>query len=280
VSIWEAPAKLNLSLELRPPDDTGLHPLRSLVQTIERYDLLSVTTGDDERLTIVGSSDLSDGEDNLVWKAVRALVGHPDRPRLDMTLSKSIPEAAGLGGGSSDAAAALRAAAAVYKRSDAEVRACAPTVGADVSFLLDGGTAWMEGNGEQLTEERALGGFCVAVAVPHFRIATAEAYRRWDEMDGPIGRVLEDRQLPPALRDLGPLRNDLTPAALSLEPELGDWVADISQQWERPLAMTGSGSAHFAYFLDMDEATAAAAACEGARVAFAATLRNAGVCAR
>ncbi len=278
-TVWEAPAKVNLSLELGSRDGRGYHPLRSLVQTIDRVDLLTVGVGEDERL-IVSGAEISDDEENLVWKAVRALVGLPDRPRLDMELDKRIPHAAGLGGGSSDAAAALRAAAVIYGFSDSDVRSCAPLVGADVPFFLDGGTAWMEGHGELLTEVQPLTGFCLAVAVPHFQISTADAYMRWDELNEPRGPELGGRRLPPGLRDYGPLRNDLTAAAISLEPELGDWSVDLALRWERPVAMTGSGSAFFGFFMDPDEATDAAASVTEVRAAFAAGLRDTGVAAR
>jgi 4-diphosphocytidyl-2-C-methyl-D-erythritol kinase len=277
--VWEAPAKLNLSLELRAPDSTGYHPLRSLTQTIERLDLLTVGTGEDERLEVAGA-DIGADEDNLVWRAVRALVGRPDRPRLHMHLQKAIPPAAGLGGGSSDAAAVLRAAARIYRRSDAEVELAAGSVGADVPFFLVGGTRWMEGYGEVLREVELLEGFCVGVAVPPIEVSTPTAYRRWDELEGPVGPEMADSALPPALRRYGPLRNDLTPAARSLEPELGDWAAELAVEWGRPVAMTGSGSAHFAFFLDLDEAVAAATAVSSARLAFAAGLRDRGVVAR
>ena len=277
-SVWEAPAKLNFSLEVRPPDRTGYHPLRSLSQTIDRFDLLTVSTGDDEVLTVSDGS-LPDGEDNLVWRAVRALVGRPDRPRLAMHLDKSIPAAAGLGGGSSDAAAALRAAALVFGRSEDEVRHTAPQVGADVPFFLDGGTRWMEGYGEILIEVEPLDGFSVAVAVPHLEISTPEAFRAWDELEGPTGDVIAARALPPSLRHLD-LRNDLTPAAIHLEPELGDWAVDLADRWERPVAMTGSGSAHFAFFADRDEAEAAARELTDVRAVFAADLRGTGVSPR
>lgn len=273
--VWEAPAKLNLSLEIRPPDRTGYHPLRSLCQTIDRCDLLTVTTGEDEVLTVTDGS-VPDGEENLVWRAVRALVGRPDRPRLVMDLDKSIPAAAGLGGGSSDAAAALRAAALVFGRSDDQVRETAPQIGADVPFFLDGGTRWMEGYGEILTEAEPLGGFSVAVAVPHIEIGTPAAYRAWDELDGPIGTAFPSRSLPPQLRHLE-LRNDLTAAALRLEPELGDWASDLADRWERPVAMTGSGSAHFAFFADRAEAEAAVGEVSEVRSVFAADLRGTGV---
>lgn len=274
-SVWEAPAKLNLSLEIRPPDGTGYHPLRSLCQTIDRCDLLTVSTGEDEALTVSDGS-LPDGEENLVWRAVRALVGRPDRPRLVMDLDKAIPAAAGLGGGSSDAAAALRAAALVFGRSDDQVRETAPQVGADVPFFLDGGTRWMEGYGEILTEAEPLEGFSVAVAVPNIEIATPAAYRAWDELDGPIGIAFPSRSLPPQLRHLE-LRNDLTAAAFRLEPELGDWASDLADRWERPVAMTGSGSAHFAFFADRDEAEAAVREVMEVRAGFAADLRGTGV---
>lgn len=277
-SVWEAPAKLNFSLELRPRDRSGYHPLRSLCQTIDRFDLLTVTTGEDEVLTVSDGS-LPDGEDNLVWRAVRALVGRPDRPRLVMHLDKSVPAAAGLGGGSSDAVAALRAAALVYGRSDDQVREIAPQVGADVPFFLDGGTRWMEGYGEILTEAEPLEGFSVAVAVPHIEISTPAAYRAWDELEGPTGATVPARALPPSLRHLE-LRNDLTPAAVYLEADLGDWAVDLAARWERPVVMTGSGSAHFAFFADRDEAQAAAGEVGDVRAVFAADLRGTGVCPR
>lgn len=279
MTVWEAPAKLNLSLELRPADRSGYHPLRSLTQTIDRLDLLDVDTGEDERLVVVGA-DLPDGEDNLVWKAVRALVGRPDRPRLDMALTKAIPHAAGLGGGSSDAAAALRAAALVFGRDDGDVRGVAASVGADVPFFLDGGSVWMEGYGERLTEVEPLAGFTVAVAVPAIEIPTPAAYRRWDELDGPLGAEVDGAALPPVLRGFGPLRNDLTPAAISLEPELADWAHELAGTWGRPVLMTGSGSAHFAFFLDLDEAEDAAAEAVDAAASFGAALRGTGVAAR
>ena len=277
--VWEAPAKVNLSLELRPPDRSGYHPLRSLCQTIERLDLLTVGEGEDERLQIDGA-DLSTGEDNLVWRAIRCLVGRPDRPRLDLHLDKQIPAAAGLGGGSADAAAALLGAAGVYGRSRDEAEGCAEQVGADVPYFLVGGSMWMEGHGEILTEVEPLAGFCVAVAVPDIAIPTSDAYSRWDALGGPVGPELDGPDLPPTLRSYAPLRNDLTPAAISLQPDLGDWSSELGRHWGRPVAMTGSGSAFFAFFADIDEAAHACEAVADARATFAAELRGVGVRAR
>lgn len=255
---WEAPAKLNLSLLVARRDATGYHPLRSLAQTVDWCDLVRVDSGDDDRLTVDGA-DLPDGGDNLVWKGIEALTSRVGRrrPRLDMHLVKHIPVAAGLGGGSADAAAAIRATGEMVRASDEAMDAAAAATGADVPFALRGGTAWMEGRGERLTPLTGLAGFAVAVVVAAYELATPAVYRRWDEIGEPSGPEPPPRGLPPSLRELGPLRNDLTPAAQSLIPELADWARDLEDEWGRPVVMSGSGPAHFAYFADLDEAAGA-----------------------
>ena len=257
--IWEAPAKVNLSLEVRSPEADGMHPLRSLVQAIEWCDLLEMEEGDEDHLQIDGA-DLPDDGDNLVWKAISALrqkIGQ-DRPRLDVKLTKVLPVAAGLGGGSSDAAAAMLALAALRKLPVDMVAEVAPTVGADVPFFLVGGTAWIEGYGERITEARIdTDSWALAIAVPDFDLRTADVYQAWDRLEEPIGPALDGRALPPSLRERGPFRNDLTPAAMALRPELGDWIVDVAQTWERPVGMSGSGPSLFAFFADTDEAESA-----------------------
>jgi 4-diphosphocytidyl-2-C-methyl-D-erythritol kinase len=279
VSEWQAPAKLNLSLQVGSLDGSGLHPVRSLVQTIEWCDLLTVEEGDEDRLEVVGA-ELPDGGDNLVWKAITALRAATGmkQPYLDIRLDKSVAVAAGLGGGSSDAAAALFAVARLCKVSPVVAEAVAPRVGSDVPFLMTGGTAWMEGHGEKLSAARIAGDFAVVVVVPPFELATAEVYATWDRLEEPAGKEVSGRQLPPALRELGPLRNDLTAAAMARAPELADWVDDLSDLLDRPVFMTGSGPALFAYFADDDEAASAVeSAPKSARAAVAALPRPKGV---
>ena len=102
-----APAKLNFSLEVRPADRSGLHPVRGLTQSIGWHDILTMEESDTDRLSVHGA-DLPSGEGNLVWKAVKALRRRSgDLRRVEMKLWKRIPVAAGLAGGSADAAAAL-----------------------------------------------------------------------------------------------------------------------------------------------------------------------------
>ncbi|MGQ0850100.1 MAG: 4-(cytidine 5'-diphospho)-2-C-methyl-D-erythritol kinase, partial [Actinomycetota bacterium] len=178
MSVWEAPAKVNLSLEVRPPDQTGKHPLRSLVQTVEWSDVLTLEEGDEDRLTVEGAAELADDGENLVWRAVSALrraTGRP-RPLLDILLKKEVPVAAGLGGGSSDAAAALVALAEMTSTAGSVVTDLAPGLGSDVLLFLEGGLMWMEGYGERLTATQVDPRYALAIAVPNLELSTALVY--------------------------------------------------------------------------------------------------------
>jgi 4-diphosphocytidyl-2-C-methyl-D-erythritol kinase len=257
VSVWEAPAKVNLSLEVGPREVTGLHPLRSFVLCVDWTDVLHFEESDEDHLQIFGA-DLPDDGENLIWRAVSA-IRPGNRPQLAITLEKSIAIAAGLGGGSSDAAATLAAVADLVGRDEDAIGTAAVKVGADVALFLRGGLQRMEGHGELLIREKTLPDFFLAIAVPPFEMETARVYERWDELDAPRGPEVEGRRLPPSLRPLGPLRNDLTPAAISLQPELADFIAELSNAWEQPAMMSGSGPALFGLFPDLSEAVGAAA---------------------
>lgn len=249
-------AKVNLSLEVFAPDASGLHPLRSLVETVSWWDRISVTTAAVDALSIDGPLDPA--PDNLVWRAVewhRRAGGAAVPVAID--LAKRIPVAAGLAGGSADAAATI---VALDRLTGTPAdRAGLGDLGADVPFALHGGAAVMEGYGERLTPRRG-GAYALVIAVPDIELSTPAVYSRWDELDGPAGPVLDRGALPPSVRDLGPLRNDLYPAAVSLAPELADRAAFLADLWSRPISMSGSGPSLFAYFADLDEAESAAGA--------------------
>ncbi|MBN2113320.1 MAG: hypothetical protein JW785_04255 [Acidimicrobiia bacterium] len=261
----EAFAKANLSLRVRAPDSSGRHPLLSLAQSIDWADHLMLERAAADAFTLSGLTVPAD-DTNLAWRALEAVRRAAPRPLpAALALDKGIPVAAGLGGGSADAAATLVLASRLFCLPDAGRDALAPGLGADVPFCLQGGTALMEGYGERLTALPPLGGFWLAVVVPPFEIATAAAYRRWDDLGGPQGPAVAGRDLPPILRPEDPLVNDLVPAALSLVPELGDWLADLQRLWGREVLMSGSGPALFAFFAAANEAEEAAAAVSGAR---------------
>jgi 4-diphosphocytidyl-2-C-methyl-D-erythritol kinase len=260
----EAFAKVNLSLRVRARDASGRHPLLSLAQSIDWADHLALHDGEDA-FTVTGLPVPGD-ESNLAWRALeaaRAAAPHPAPAAL--ALDKRIPMAAGLGGGSADAAATLVLASARFGLSAEERAGIGPALGADVPFCLVGGTAWMEGYGERLTPIPPLAGFWLAVVVPPFEVSTAVAYGRWDDLGGPEGPAVPGRDLPPGLRPHEPLVNDLVPAARSLAPGLGDWAADLQRRWGRAVLMSGSGPALFGFFPTSSEAEEAAAAVPGAR---------------
>lgn len=248
---YEAPGKVNLSLLVYPPGANGYHPLESLVQTVGWCDTLEVAHGE-------GRDELeSEIEDNLIHKALDRLRSVGEVPPLRMALTKTIPVAAGLGGGSSDAAAALVAGADVAGISRARLPDVAYHVGADVSLFLTGGTVMMSGLGDVIGPVERAEGFAIGVVVPGFGLSTKEVYDQWDVMEGPEGAAVDDGRLPPSLRDRMPMRNDLLPAAIDLEPRLGDFMADVRAVWDTTVCLTGSGSACFGYFATRDEAVSA-----------------------
>lgn len=274
---YEAPAKLNLSLLVGTPRSDGLHPLESVVQTVEWCDLIDVEAGEGKDTLDVLGADL-DPQENLVLEALDAARVGVDFGPLRVTLTKNIPVASGLGGGSSDAAAILLAVSEVSEIAVGDLRAPAMSIGADVPLFLVGGSLVMSGVGEVVEPLPPLTGFATAIVVPAFGLSTADVYRRWDEMEGPEGDVVADDLLPPGLRGGMPMRNDLLPAALSIEPRLGDFMADVKTEWGTAVCLTGSGSGCFGYFAGVDEARDAAAAVAGfARAAIGVGLRDRGV---
>lgn len=273
---YEAPGKLNLSLLVSPPAGDGYHPLESLVQTVEWCDLLTVRRAEEGRDTLD-----SDIEDNLVEKSIAEIRKTVTVPPLAMVLEKSLPVAAGLGGGSSDAAAALLAAADVSVTPRSELPAVANRIGADVTLFLTGGTLMMRGVGYDIEPVAPLADFAVAIVVPDFGMGTKEVYQRWDLLEGPVGPPVPDYLLPPSIRGGMPMRNDLLPAALDLEPRLGDFMADVASVWASSVSLTGSGSACFGYFATADEATDAADAVDHlTRMSRGVALRDHGVARR
>ncbi len=219
MTVYESPAKLNFALLVDSPRNDGLHPIESLVQTIEWVDHLEVEESEEDNLVIEGAE--LDPDDNLVTRSLRAVREKGFVPPLDLRLIKQIPIGAGLGGGSSNAAAMLVAATDAGRLPSSVPEGLAPSLGADVVLFLTGGTMLMTGVGEEIESLRPLSGFAVAVVVPPFEISTDDVYRCWDEMEGPMGESLEPRLLPPPLRDGIPLRNDLTAAACALRADPG-----------------------------------------------------------
>ena len=254
-----APAKINLDLRVLGLRPDGFHEVRTLMQTVALHDTLSVTARPGPLTVRSGSAWVPRDRDNLVWKAGAALwraLGRSGPPAgAAITIRKRVPAGAGLGGASSDAAAAMRVLRLIWTPA-ANVRLLqevAAAVGSDVAFFLRGGTMVATGRGERTRALRALRRYEVVLAVPPFAVSTPAAYRWWDEMPG-HGRPA--RRAPAGWRaDPGRLRNDLEAAVVARHPAIGEAVARLRAAGAARAAMTGSGSAVFGLF----ESTAAAA---------------------
>ncbi|GAC1657899.1 MAG: 4-(cytidine 5'-diphospho)-2-C-methyl-D-erythritol kinase [Candidatus Dormibacteraceae bacterium] len=207
----DAFAKLNLELRVlgRRPD--GSHDIETVMQAVSLSDRLTIDPAPESRLAAIGFP-VPAGPDNLVLRAAAA-AGAAAR----FALFKRIPSGAGLGGGSSDAAAVLRWAG----KGREDLSELALALGADVPFFLRGGRARATGLGEQLAALPDLEQW-YAIAWPGFEIPTGAVYRAWDQVGGD-----------------GP--NHLYRAACAVEPELAQFARDLGPGWQ----MTGSGSAFF-----------------------------------
>ena len=251
-----ARAKVNLGLIVKSRTADGFHPIVSLAQSISWCDRLDLRAAETDDFTAEG---MEPSDSNLAWRAVeaarrRAGVSRP----VSLHLAKQIPVAAGLGGGSADAAAGLALAASLFGLKG-DLTDTAAELGSDVPFCLSGGLALLEGRGERITSQPARGGYALALVVPPLELSTPAVYGKWDALDEPVGPTIADHDLPPTLRDLSPLRNDLQPGADALAPLVAEWRDELSRRWGRGVVMTGSGPTLFGFFLDEDEAVAALA---------------------
>lgn len=247
----QAHPKLNLSLEVFGADESQMHPLRSVVQTLGISEKLSATPAANDSVVLgssFGAGLVPLTQDNLVLKAVRALrATGATVPALKFTLDKCLPIAAGIGAGSADAAAALLLCAEFGEVSEQQLQAAAVAVGADVPAVLQGGTLLMEGYGEQLTQLDFVDGYALLVAVPDVLLSTPEVYSKWDELGGPRGEERPTEALPAPLRALGPFRNDLEPAAVALVPELTEYRTTLEERFGATFFFSGSGPTMFAF---------------------------------
>jgi 4-diphosphocytidyl-2-C-methyl-D-erythritol kinase len=184
---------------------------------------------------------------NLVWQAAERVwragrrSGPPSGVRV--RIEKRIPMAAGLGGGSSDAAAALRACARLWRVKNSRLPAIAAALGADVPFFLHGGKALGVGRGDVVRPLRDDPPAWVLLVLPPFGVRTADAYRWWDESPRPpgVGSPATDKRMDGAT-------NELEAPVAARHPEIARIVAALRQAGASSAAMSGSGSAVFGIF--------------------------------
>ena len=252
-----APAKINLALHVRGRMGDGYHRLETIFAFARDGDRLAVAPGEGVSLALEGTfaAGLSAGADNLVVRAAEALRRAAGIARgAALRLEKHLPVASGIGGGSADAAAALRLLSRFWG-TDVPLEPIARSLGADVPACLVGQTVRGEGRGAELTpvESAALSGMPLLLVNPGVAMPTGPVFAAWDGVDrGPLHAG------DPLRAALGG-RNDLEAPAIGIAPVIGKLLAWLRERQGVVLArMSGSGATCFALF-EQDEDCARAA---------------------
>lgn len=263
-----APAKVNLTLKVGAPRADGYHPLDSLVVFADWGDEVAATPGENLVLQLAGpgAQTLQSDPQNLVLKAAFALRAAVERPELGavLTLNKRLPIAAGLGGGSADAAAALRALNRFWDLdlTTKQLAEVGSVVGADVPACVHSRPLRMTGIGDQITLLLAWPSLHAVIANPGVAVETGPVFAAYDGLNpGKLhpGKTPVAGDLATALDRVSQGINDLQAPAIGLAPLIAETLSALSQMPGAKLTrMSGSGASCFAIF--DDEAAAQAAA--------------------
>ncbi len=261
-----AHAKVNLDLRVLETRRDGFHDLRTVFQSLELHDTIAVTPRRGPFALRCRQPDVPQDDTNLAWRAARALwgaLGRDGEPRdVSVTIVKQIPVCAGLGGGSTDAAATLRALARLWHVSARprvhELGELAASLGADVPFFLWGGTALGLGRGDVIYPLVDLPQYWVVLVLPQAGVKTVEAYAWYDE-DRERSETRRRRQASPVVWpvQVADMVNDLEGPVVRRIPEIGAAKSALLAAAAVGSAVSGSGSAVFGLFLRRPDAQAA-----------------------
>jgi 4-diphosphocytidyl-2-C-methyl-D-erythritol kinase len=248
-------AKINLSLRITTKRADGFHEVQTILQAVDLSDRLTCESRRGPFQIICTARGVPTDRTNLVWRAAQRLWdagGRDGEPRdAVVTLEKHIPMQAGLGGGSSDAAAALLALRQVWKLrvADEELFAMSARLGSDVPFFFVGGTALGLGRGEEVYPLQPVPRWWVVLIFPPFGIATADAYEWLDRFRARTSVAPEPRYLPGTwLGKIMPLVNDLERPVSEHHPVIATLIARLTTLGAEMAAMSGSGSTVFGIF--------------------------------
>ena len=282
--VARAPAKVNVHLAVGPLRSDGFHELRTVYLAVSLFDTVTVRPGDGLELTVTGEGAAGTGADavptdrhNLVWRAAELLAEHAGVPAgAAIAVHKTIPAAAGLAGGSADAAAALVALDALWgtHATRGELTALAARLGSDVPFSLLGGVALGSGRGEQLSPVLARRRWDWVLGIAGEGLSTPAVYAELDRLrvegrvpDGeepaspdPVIAALRSGPVPALAAALG---NDLQPPALSLRPDLRRALRAATGAGAAAAIVSGSGPTVAALAQDEDSAVRMAATLAG-----------------
>jgi 4-diphosphocytidyl-2-C-methyl-D-erythritol kinase len=265
VVVVEAPAKVNLFLHVVGKRADGYHLLDSLVAFAGVGDTLEITAADGLRLSVDGPTAglLPPGDDNIVLKAARRLAERAGvTANASIHLTKRLPVAAGIGGGSADAAAALNGLARLWGTAlpEAEMTALALAIGADVPVCLRGRPTHMAGVGEVLADVPALPPAWLVLVNPMVPLSTPAVFKaRAPGFSEPAPLAAAPADAAALAAALAERRNDLTAPAVTLAPVVGEVLSAIDTTPACLLSrMSGSGATCFGLYADEDTARTAA----------------------
>lgn len=255
-------AKINLILDLLGKRADGYHELRSVMQSVSLYDLITLKKNNLGVIQLTANKEITGNpEDNLAYRAAALFFTRLKKSDLgvDIYLDKNIPLAAGLAGGSADCAAVMAGLNKLFAAnlSQRDLADLAATLGSDIPFCLSGGTMLAEGRGEKLTPLPFLGSFHGLLLKPPFPISTAKVYQAV-----PKNKVLSPAQNIPELYWRGGLRldelqnnyrNELYLYAREIEPQIAVFLAEVKETKPAVCQMSGSGPTIFAFYLTKKE---------------------------
>lgn len=253
-------AKINLALHVRTRRDDGYHELESLVAFLDYGDHVQIEGADTDSLTVAGEFGelVGDAGDNLLTRTLAWARQHqnPDIPPMATKLLKRLPVAAGLGGGSADAAALLRLLAenGLLRQKLDDLRSQTASLGADVPACIMSRPLLMRGIGEQIeaVEDGSLAEISAVLVNPRVPVLTGPVFKGWDRQDrGGLGKGCA---VEVALRG----RNDLQTPAIALCPVIGDVIAMLDATKPLLARMSGSGATCFALYDNAERAAKAA----------------------
>ncbi|MGA1841986.1 MAG: 4-(cytidine 5'-diphospho)-2-C-methyl-D-erythritol kinase [bacterium] len=256
-----APAKINLALKVVCRREDGYHNIETLFQTIDLYDELYLSPIDSGVLLSMDRKDLDMGEKNLIHKAATRLLEFLSFPGgVKIHLNKRIPIGAGLGGGSSDAAATLMGIVKLYEFSISErdIHSIASSLGADVPFFLNGPTAFGYGIGDIIEPSPPLPPFWIVLVKPNFSISTAWAYQKYDSrLTKSVNKIkiIKSAIEGANYQEIGKsLFNDLESVCFPKYPVLAEIKRELLSLGSCGALMSGSGASVFGLFSEQKPA--------------------------
>lgn len=253
-----SPAKINLTLEVLGKRQDGYHLLRSIMQPIDLFDELTLNTQSGTGIELKARGlTIADKKDNLIYKSAEHYLEKTQiEAKLEFRLIKKIPQQAGLGGGSSNAAATLVGLNKIFNALSADdLMLLASQIGADVPFFINCRTALVQGFGEKITVLNSFPLLDFLIVKPSFGLSTKDVFNRWDEIDDNSNANIDmNETIEQYNNGKFILKNDLEQASISLNDKISDPKNLLLQLGCNNVSMTGSGTAVFALFSSKNEA--------------------------